>query len=193
VSGKSGSGTPPSAHRFRKGRSGNPKGRPKTKQDPEQSTAFDIIIDKTLQVSRGGELREVTVEEALQHKTYRDALDGNRPARREVLKWIAKREKALAAKRKPVSQDVRFMTEPVDPQNANAALIILGIADRDARWEDDGADPHERLLLEPWAVQMALGRRRGGTRLTPREVSEIKRCTRNASSLRWPRTVADEK
>jgi hypothetical protein len=36
------------------------------------------------------------VEEALQLRTYQNALAGNRAAQREVLKMIAKREKAMA-------------------------------------------------------------------------------------------------
>ena len=56
------------------------------------------MIDKTLTVTQGGVPREVTVEEALQHRTYQDAIAGNRAARREVLKMIAKREQYLAAR-----------------------------------------------------------------------------------------------
>ena len=40
----------------------------------------------------------MTVEEALQHRTYQDAIAGSRSARREVLKMIAKREQYLAAR-----------------------------------------------------------------------------------------------
>lgn len=51
-----------------------------------------------LTVTQGGVPREVTVEEALQHQTYKDAIAGNRAARREVLKMIAKREAYLATR-----------------------------------------------------------------------------------------------
>jgi len=76
-----GPGRPPVASRFRKGQSGNPKGRPKARPSPPPS-AFDIVIDRTLTVTHNGKPREVTVEEALQHRTYQDALAGNRAARR---------------------------------------------------------------------------------------------------------------
>jgi hypothetical protein len=47
------------------------------------------------------------------------------------------------------------------------------------------------LLLQPWAVQAALSRP-GRRRLSANDVSEIKRCTRDAETLRWPAGVRDE-
>jgi len=82
--------------RFVKGQSGNPAGRPK-KRRPHVS-AFDIIFDKTLTVSQNGIERELTVDEALQLKTYQAALKGSKMAVRAVLKMIEKRESALAEK-----------------------------------------------------------------------------------------------
>lgn len=41
--------------------------------------------------------REVTLDEALLVRTYKAAINGNRTARREILKKIAEREKAKAA------------------------------------------------------------------------------------------------
>ena len=70
---------PPASTRFRKGQSGNPRGRPRKKPDPRPS-AFDVVIDRMLTIVQGGEQREVTVDEALQHKTYQNAIAGNRAA-----------------------------------------------------------------------------------------------------------------
>ena len=176
----------PISSRFQKGKSGNPKGRPKKAKPEKTGSAFDLVIDKRLTVTQAGVPREVTVDEALQHRTLKDAIAGNRSARREILKMIAKREKALAARDKRTYRSVDSLTE-VDPDNANAALLILGIACHDPWWADDDDDEYERLLLEPWAVQAALSRRRGGSRLTDEDVTEIKRCTRDAGALRWPR------
>ena len=183
-----GPGRPPAATRFRKGESGNPKGRPRARPVPS-SSAFDIVIDRTLTVTQNGKARELTVEEALQHRTYRDALAGNRPARREVLKMIAAREKWLAAK--PAKRrGIEVLTEPVDPTNANEALLLLGIAEPDPRdWPAN--DPYERLRLRPWAVQAALSRP-GRRRLSAEDVAAIKRSTRDAETLRWPAGIGDE-
>jgi hypothetical protein len=149
---------PPAATRFRKGHSGNPKGRPR-KSRTDAVSAFDIVIDRTLTLTHDGKLREVTLEEALQHRTYREALSGNRSARREVLRMIAKREQWLA-KKQPQQRSIKRLIEPSDPTNAHAALLLLGIAERDTRWNDP-KEPYERLLLQPWAAQAALSRRRG--------------------------------
>ena len=97
---KVGPGNPPKGKRFRKGVSGNPSGRPKKKRAPDSGSAFDLVIDKTLTITQDGEFCEVTVEEGLQHKTYQDAIDGDRSAQREILKMIAKREKYFAARKK---------------------------------------------------------------------------------------------
>jgi hypothetical protein len=176
-------GSPPAEHRFRKGQSGNPKGRPKAEKKPTAS-AFDIVFDKTLTVTRNGVAREVTIDEALQHSTYQDAVAGNRAARREVMKMIARREQYLAARHGTQAARYEFRRE-IDPENADAALLILGIATRDLSMQAPG---HEGdLRLERWAVQAALSRRRGGERLSDKERAEIRRCTRDADRLRWPR------
>ena len=189
MTGKTGPGHPPASTRFRKGQSGNPKGRPRTAK-AKSSSAFDIVIDRTLTVTRSGVPREVTLEEGLQHQTYRDAIAGTRPARREILKMIAKREQALAARAGKPKTKYNVVREMTDPVNADPAMLILGIASRNPERQGPGFDG-EQLLLEPWAVQLALSRRRGGEKLTDKNVDEIRRCTRAAGTLRWPRNTRE--
>ena len=76
---------------FPKGRSGNLKGRPTSSHVPK-SSAFEVLVEKTITVADRGATREITMEEALQQRSYRDALAGKRMVQREVLKWITKRE-----------------------------------------------------------------------------------------------------
>lgn len=180
---------PPSG-RFAKGRSGNPKGRPRKQPSPGVTSAFDIVIYKRLTITQGGVERELTLDEALQSRTYQDALAGNRTARREVLKMIAKREKAIAAKGKQVPQGATIKIEPTDPRNIDEALCLLGIAAPDETRRDYHL-ANTPLLLEPWAVQAAFSRRRGSAALTPREVLEIERCTRAHQTLHWPRKATE--
>jgi hypothetical protein len=169
---------------FPKGRSGNLKGRPRKSRDPTPS-AFEVLVEKTLTVTDRGGTREITVEEALQRRTYQDALAGKRMAIREVKKWIIKRE-AWLAKREAKPPEPKAIRISPDADNADAALVLLGIATPNPTRKDFGAD-QAQLLLEPWAVQAALSRRRGGERLTEHELDEVRRCTRDAGTLRWPR------
>ena len=170
---------------FPKGRSGNLKGRPSSSRT-QKSSVFEVLVEKTLTVAHHGGTREITMEEALQQRTYRDAVAGKRMAQREVLKWIMKRE-AWLAKQAPKASP-RQITRHIspDPDNADAALLLLGIAALNPARADIGAD-RAQLLLEPWAAQAALGRRRGGQRLTDSERDAIRRCTCDPDSLRWPR------
>ena len=98
---------------------------------------------------------------------------------------IAAREKYLSAQRPSQPWKIERRIEPHDPENAEAAMLLLGIAvlKPDKEVPSDGGPAVE---LEPWAVQAALSRRRGGRKLTETDVSEIKRCTRAADTLRWP-------
>ena len=187
---KVGPGHPPKNTRFRKGVSGNPSGRPRKERRANPASAFAVVIDKKLTITQDGKSREVTVEEALRHKTFQYAIAGNRSAQREVLKMIAKREAYLNARKgKPriPPVDVKFEYSPAD---ADEALLTLGIATRHPAGKDLGAD-REQPLLEPWAVQAALNRRHSGSKLTEREVEEIQRCTRNAETLCWPGWTAE--
>jgi Family of unknown function (DUF5681) len=185
VNEKSRSGARSNPGWFRKGRSGNPGGRPTASRAPKAS-AFDVVVEKTLTVTQHGGTREITMEEALQQRTYRDALAGKRMAQREVLKWIMNREAWLAKHAPKASLPAITRHISLDPDNADAALLLLEIAAPNPARADIGAD-RAQLLLEPWAVQAALHRRRGGNRLTDKERDEIRRCTRDPDSLRWPR------
>ncbi len=96
MSGAVGPRRPPTGSRFQKGKSGNPQGRPRS-QPKQRTSAYDIVLNRTLTVTQGGKERELTLDEALQLKAYQDAISGKRAARREVLKMIEKRERWFSA------------------------------------------------------------------------------------------------
>jgi Family of unknown function (DUF5681) len=177
----------PNSGWFRKGRSGNPGGRP-TASRASEASAFDVVLEKTVTTADRDGTKQITVEEALQQRTYRNAVAGKRTAMREVAKWIVKEEARLAKHAPKASPSKITQHISPDPDNADAALILLRIAAIDPARADIGAD-RAQLLLEPWAVQAALRRRRGGQRLNDRERDEIRRCTRDPDNLRWPRAT----
>lgn len=172
----------PNAGWFSKGRSGNPKGRPRgSGKRTARGSAFEILLDRTLTVTAGNLTREISMEEALQERTFKDALAGKRMAIKEVLKWIAAYEEWLGRHTaKPPVQLEPFVSRS-DPKNADEALLLLGIATRFVPHPEEVN--RSRLLLEPWAAQLALNRLRH--RFDRQELDHVRHCTRDADSLVW--------
>jgi hypothetical protein len=168
---------------FPKGQSGNRNGRPKRPRAPNAS-AFEVLMDKNVTITDGGGTREIPVEEVLERRIFQDALEGKGMAVRTVIKWIIKRE-AWRAKHAPKAQPTPFPIS-FDPDNADAALVLLGIAALDPARADVRAE-RAQLLLESWAVQAALNRRRGTRRLTKREVN-----IGDPDSVCWPQGLKDD-
>jgi hypothetical protein len=174
----------PQTGKFQKGHSGNPKGRPRKPAVSDTRSAFEIIIKKRVTITEGDVERELSVEEALQHRTFQNALEGDRAAQRVVLKWIIKRENAIGRTGQLFLPPRTVKFRERQPRNADDAMWLLGIVG-----PNTSKEYYAGLLLEPWAVQAALARRRGGKSLTPQEVEEIKRDTRADETLRWPRRI----
>lgn len=170
--------------RFEKGVSGNPAGRPR-KRRPNVS-AFDIIFDKRLMVTQNGEKRELTVDEVLEHKIYREALSGKRMAIRQVIKMIERREQALAKVLPPEKSVPIKFTSQNDPRNADEAMRILRIAEIDQDRLERCSDPEPPIKLATWATQAAISRP-ARKLLDQRNVDHVERCTVDPDKLKWPR------
>ena len=70
-----GYGRPPVAHRFKPGRSGNPRGRPKGAKN--ETTILRDLLNRKIDVRQGGSARKITVLEAILLRFTEDALKGN--------------------------------------------------------------------------------------------------------------------
>jgi len=170
---------------FPEGRSPNPKGRPAGTRAPQDSV-LEVLVNTKITVTGLDGPHEMSTEEAIQWRIYQAALAGKAMAIREVTKWIIKYQRWLAKHApKAPTQRIAWHISP-DPDNADEALVLLGIAAHNPARADIGAS-RAQLLLEPWAVQAAFGRRRGGSRLNDSEREAIRRSTRDADSLCWPR------
>jgi hypothetical protein len=170
--------------RFQKGQSGNPAGRPRARR-PHVS-AFDIVFDKTLTVTQHGVERELTVDEALQLKTYQAALKGSKMAVRAVLKMIEKRELALAELApKPAPGKTNPCVFVHDSASADEAMEILGIASIEEAPAGVGWG-HGKRKLETWAAQAAISRP-GRRPLDEKHMGDVKILTKNPDQLKWPR------
>ena len=168
--------------RFVKGLSGNPNGRPR-KRRPNVS-AFDVIIDKRLTITQGGVERELSVDEVLEWQTYQAALKGSRLAIRQVLRMIEKRESAIA-KLDPAPAPTSKITVEYDADNANDAMLLLGIVEYGAP-ENGGGPATRRLKLATWAAQAGISRP-GRRRLTERCIERVKDHSIDPQKLKWPR------
>ena len=70
-----GYGRPPAAHQFKKGRSGNPRGRPKGAKN--EATVLRDLLNRKIDVRQGGRARKITIFEAILLRFTEDALKGN--------------------------------------------------------------------------------------------------------------------
>jgi hypothetical protein len=80
-----GHGKPPKTTQFKKGRSGNPKGRPKGSKN--YSTIVSKALKQPVHITKSGVPKTVTALEAVVLTTVKDALGGNRRAQLQVTSW----------------------------------------------------------------------------------------------------------
>ncbi len=70
-----GKGKPPKTHRFKKGKSGNPRGRPKAKKPGE--TSFEDLLNETVTIKKDGKNRTLTKKELILLQVVTKAAQGD--------------------------------------------------------------------------------------------------------------------
>src|SRR4051794_10550547 len=165
---------PPAASRFKKGQSGNPKGRPKGRKS---GPPYDAVLGQLVTIREDGVERRVTAAEAfLLHVTKR-GLEGDGAAARSAVEAIAK----ARASRSVTDDDLRVIVRSfVRPGSVNRALEPLRMARKLDRYRRTA-----RMVLEPWVVELALSRL-GNRRLSPEEQATIVQAVRTPHKVRWP-------
>lgn len=137
---------PPTATRFAKGRSGNPRGRPKGSKG---HLGLGKMLQRKVSISVDGKRQSVELTEAVALQMSRQALAGNVPAARELFR-IAQQQKdieaAVEARRPQTVSEIRRVI--IDPKSCNRALETLGLI----------TNVGGEFKIEQWVVEAARAR-----------------------------------
>ena len=170
-----GRGKPPAASRFRKGQSGNPKGRPR---GSKRNAPYEAMLGQQVTVRDGQRTRRMTAAEAFLLHITRRGLEGDGVAARAAMAAI---EEARARRGTPEHDRITVIIwKPVSVGSVNSALEELRAAVVLDKFRDTA-----RLFIEPWLVDAALARL-GDNVLTPDQQETVWRSTRTPGKVAWP-------
>jgi hypothetical protein len=166
---------PPAATRFAKGRSGNPRGRPRGKAG---QLPYESVLGQIVTVTENGQTKRITAAQGFLLKLMKDALAGDAAAMRDMLTTIEAARSTRADPDRPATRQVIFSF--VRPSSVTTALEHLRMGKKLDRFRDTA-----RVLLEPWIIEAALARR-GDRPLSVEEQRTVMEATRTPWKVTWP-------
>ena len=118
-----GYGRPPREHQWKKGQSGNPKGRRKGSKN--EATLWQENLQRKIPIRIGGRLQQITVLDAIVRRMIEDALKGNQKSAAFVLnRWIALQ--SSGPQQHELSEDDRAVLEAYIQSIQEAAAVEGG-------------------------------------------------------------------
>lgn len=171
--GQAGYGKPPRATQFQKGRSGNPRGRPR---GSHSSIPYDSVLGQMVTIREDGRERRVTAAEAFLLQLTQKGLAGDSAAARASLAAI---EEARAIR--PAANQMFIRRIILVGMGIGVVMRDLGLAVK----TNGQSEERVRWWLKPWIVEAALARL-GDRRLTPIEQREVWNATRKPETVAWP-------
>jgi hypothetical protein len=142
---------PPRWGQFQKGKSGNPRGRPKGTGKTKRTTAGESeldamqrkVLDKKVRVNAGGKTEQIKMQEVILHAQASLAAKGNPLAARDVIKQAAELEKREAARKAMQAEDMVALKQ--------AQRKAWDLAKAEGRSEPDYPWPHpDDILLDEY-------------------------------------------
>ena len=169
-----GYGNPPRSTRFKKGQSGNPRGRPRNRH---REIPHGVVLGQMVTIREDGRERRVTAAEAFLLQLTQKGLAGDSAAARSSLEAI---EKARSA-RGDDHEAIKVIILKSVGSGVDAILEPLGIAVKKYATDKDRV----RWELNPWVVEKALDRL-GDRQLSLAEQKEVWGATRTPHKVNWP-------
>ncbi len=169
-----GYGKPPRSTRFQKGRSGNPRGRPRNRRD---DLPYQAVLGQMVTVRENGHERRITAAEAFILQLTKKGLEGCSASARASLASI---EQARAVRNVRNAEQIQIKI--CWRVFGNCCVVEdLGMAVRLHQYSKENV----RLMLKPWIVEAALARMKPN-QLTIEQQRTVLASTRTPAKVRWP-------
>jgi Family of unknown function (DUF5681) len=140
-----GYGKPPVHSRFRKGQSGNPRGRPRGARTGGLKAILVKEAYRTLRVREGDRIEQIPAIRAIVRAMITHAARGNGPAQRALIEFLRLSEQELAAEAAAEAKDQAAERPMSDIEAARRVAFLLDKAAREQTTLDPSNQQGQKL------------------------------------------------